>query len=123
MSDFLKDYDKAIEEIAAIKQRLINHMNDKLNKVTDASYVNRLSDHCFVIPSSKLGKDWTTEYHDTKIQAEELKKYIETHTIEKTISELRYIKEHKQWSSGYQRQLTGIANFNDEFIEQIFAEE
>ena len=120
MSDFLNEFDNAIAEIEAVKQRLIDFMSDKLDKVTDASYIKRISDNCFIIPSSKLGKDWTAQYHDTKTQAEELKKYIETHTIEKTISELRYIKEHKQWSAGYQKQLTGIANFNDEFIEQIF---
>jgi hypothetical protein len=124
MSDFLKDYDTAIDEIAKIKQRLIDHMNEKLDDVKDASYAIPISDNpiVFTIPFSKLGNDWSVEHHSPKIQARELKKYIETHTIEASIKELRYIKEYKQWSTHNQKQKTGIANFNDEFIEQIFSE-
>lgn len=123
MTDLFTDIDKTLAEVEKIKNKLKEQISKNLANVKDAPFIKRLSDSpsCFVIKFSDLDNDWSAEHYDFKHQAEAIMKFIEKNSLERCVTELRFIKENSHWSSNQMRRNTGIYSFHKDFLKQIFS--
>lgn len=122
MNDILNQIKDKINEIQKVETNFKSQILVELLNVKDTSYITRLNDtpSAFTLKFSNLGNDWTAGHHDCKHQARCLIEFISNKQLNTILKELSHIKQFKTWSNGFLKSSTGIAHFNNEFINQLF---
>lgn len=69
-----------LRNLEAQRGKIIAGIHAAILALPDNPHIKRLAPNCFVLPSSRLGKNWSVEHHDFKLCYETISKRLSSST-------------------------------------------